>query len=71
MLVTLDTVTPEGSEALFGPKNHLKVGGGTFSGRGFEVIVTEQFRVKLLPTALEPIGEIVTAPMSTAPLNLL
>ena len=30
LIVTEDTVTPEGSEALFEPKNHAKLGVGTF-----------------------------------------
>ena len=67
LLVTEDTVTPEGSEALFGPKNHSKLGVGTFSGRGFGVISTEHCRFKFSPTVVVvvPAGETLTAPMST------
>ena len=68
LLVTEDTVTPEGSEALFEPKNHSKLGVDTFSGRGFVVnISTEHCRLKFSPTVLVvvPAGETLTAPMST------
>ena len=67
LLVTEDTVTPEGSEALFGPKNHSKLGVGTFYGRGFGVTSTEHCRLKFCSTVLVvvPAGETLTAPMST------
>ena len=69
LFVTLDTVTPEGSEVLVGPKNHSNFGEDTLSGRGLGVIVAEHFRMKLVSPVilawLGPEGEIVTAPMST------
>ena len=47
-------ITPEGSELLFGPKNHSKFGEGTLGGRGLGAIVAEHTREELLPTVLEP-----------------
>ena len=69
LFVTSDTVTPEGSEVLVGPKNHSKLGGGISSGRGLVVIVAEHSRMKVVsPTVLawlEPEREMVTALIST------
>jgi hypothetical protein len=58
-------VTPEGSEPLFGPKNHSKVGEDTL-GSGIGVIVAEQSRIEFSPVTLEPDLKIVTAPILTA-----
>ena len=67
LLAIEDTVAPEGSEALFEPKNHSKLGVGTFSGRGFGTTPTEHCRLKFSPTILVvvPGRETLTASMST------
>ena len=67
MFVTSDTVTPEGSGELVGPKNHSKLGEGTLSGRGLGLMSTEHSGAKFSPTvlALESEGEMATVPMST------
>jgi hypothetical protein len=58
-------VTPEGSESLFGPKNHSKVGEDT-TGSGIGVIVAEHSRLEFPPVILEPDLWMVTAPILTA-----
>ena len=52
-------VKPEGSEALFRPKNHSE---GTILGRGLGVIVAEHIKERFLPAMLGPEGEMRTTP---------
>ena len=67
LFVTSDTVTPEGSEVLVGPKNHSNLGEATSIGRGLGVISAEHSSMKFFPAVavLTPAGEMNMAPIST------
>ena len=69
LFVTLDTVTPKGSDLLFGTKNHSKFGEVTMYGKGLGVISAEQFRVNVSSTIVLLESEMVTEPISTALMN--
>ena len=64
LLITSDTVTPEGSEVLVGPKNHSNIGGGESD---CVAITAEHSKVKVSPAVLMlgPVGKIDTSPIST------
>jgi hypothetical protein len=58
-------VTPEGSEELFIPWNHSKVGAGTSEGRGTVIRVAEHTNENVSPATPEPGTEMATGPNST------
>ena len=65
---TLDTEIPDGSEELFVPKNHSKLGCGTLIGSGFGVMTAEHSSVKFIPAVevtCEPSGLMTTGLIST------
>jgi hypothetical protein len=65
---TLNSKIPDGSEELFVPKNHSKLGYGTLKGNGFGVITAEHSSVKFIPAVevtREPNGSMTTGSMLT------